>query len=426
MSTTAMKASSTREPRTPKTPKAEPIASPEDEEEEEKELDTIVSKAKMSSAAETKDAERAKYHAAVYAKYIEQIGENRDKTATRREHIFPMPEFVKTFFLPMLDDERDYIALEMLLNMTITVPPLMILFWMYPSHLVGLVFLVWRLLTFAPRFMLTLHVTSHRRLFKPKYWPLNYFAETFLAFFLGLPPGFYYIHHVMMHHVENNVFPSDISSTMPHQRDSWWGLLHYISKYFTHAVFYLPYYALKKKRYQLFAFHMCCWIGYFIGSAYVFTLYPVATLWTVPIPFIVLGFALMQGNYTQHVFVCPDDPFSNYRLTFNYVNHPDNQRTYNDGYHVDHHMNSRLHWSKVIDHFEQNIDKFADNDAFVFNEIDTQGVYRHVMNGTYSELYKHWVQLTPNKTRSPEEFEALCRHRLVPIHKQPTPKDKSE
>ncbi|GBG25312.1 Hypothetical Protein FCC1311_015292 [Hondaea fermentalgiana] len=375
--------------------------------------------ASLAAAGQQQDRspqERKKYHARVLKRYLDQIGENRDKTAERKEHLFPMPAFVRTLCLPLLEDERDYIALEMFLNLALTVPPLMALFWMYPSHIVGVIFLVWRLLTFAPRFMLTLHVTSHRRLFKQKYWPLN-FMGTMLGFFLGLPPGFYYIHHVMMHHVENNVFPYDVSSTMPHQRDTRWAMVHYISKYFTHAVFYLPYYALKKKKYGLFAFHAVCWVSYFIGGAYLYTLHPVATLWTIPIPFVVLGGALMQGNFTQHVFVCPDDPFSNYRLTFNYVNHPDNQRTYNDGYHIDHHQNSRLHWSEVIQHFEDNIDKFADNDAFVFKEIDTQIVYRHVLNGTYKELYKYWVQLTPDLTRSPEEFEALCRHRLKPIYK---------
>jgi hypothetical protein len=47
------------------------------------------------------------------------------------------------------------------------------------------------------------------------------------------------------------------------------------------------------------------------------------------------------------VFVDPDKPRDTYRLTYNLVGSPENQLTFNDGYHLLHHLNSRTHWSEL-------------------------------------------------------------------------------
>mmetsp|Transcript_4763 Transcript_4763/g.8578 ORF Transcript_4763/g.8578 Transcript_4763/m.8578 type:complete len:265 (-) Transcript_4763:2940-3734(-) len=256
-----------------------------------------------------------------------------------------------------------------------------------------------------------------RTFFCQKYKFLGFIPGNILCFFFGIPPGFYYLHHVMMHHAENNIFPHDISSTMPHQRDSWSGFFHYVSKYFTHAILYLPYYAYKKKRYPLMAAHICCSVTYFFGGLYLFSLNPSLALWMIYIPFPVVGFALMHGNYSQHIFVCPNDPFETYRLAFNYVNSPGNQRNYNDGYHLVHHITSRLHWTQAPQYFEDNIEKFAQKDSFLFKEIDFPDVFDLVYAQNYEKLYDHWVQLDPENIRTAKQFEEECRSRLKPNHK---------
>jgi len=355
-------------------------------------------------------------HDSVYKRYKEQVPTNMDHTAPRRESLFSLPSSMKQAILPMLNDERDYIAAELLVNISVVLIPLTIAMYVYPMHSVMVAFLVGRLLVFGARFFLTLHVTSHRKLFKDGFWPLNSYLEVVISPLMGMPPGFYYIHHVMMHHVENNVFPYDVSSTMPHQRDSYLSLLHYISKYFTHAVLYLPYYALTKKRYKLFLYNMFFSFLYFGGGMKLYSMNPTFALWMVWIPFVVVGFVLMKGNFGQHLFVCPEDSFSNYRLAFNYINSPDNMITYNDGYHIIHHANSRLHWTEVPQYFEDNIEKFANNDAFIFHGIDNDIVFSCVFGKDYEKLYNHWLQLTPTK-RTLEEFKELCKKRLQPIHK---------
>jgi len=40
---------------------------------------------------------------------------------------------------------------------------------------------------------------------------------------------------------------------------------------------------------------------------------------------------MMIGNWTQHCFVCPQNPRCDYRLAYTVINHPDNQKSYNDG-----------------------------------------------------------------------------------------------
>ena len=42
------------------------------------------------------------------------------------------------------------------------------------------------------------------------------------------------------------------------------------------------------------------------------------------------------------MFVDPAEPENTYRLTYSCVDCPDNARTYNDGYHVMHHLNSQV------------------------------------------------------------------------------------
>mmetsp|Transcript_4617 Transcript_4617/g.16796 ORF Transcript_4617/g.16796 Transcript_4617/m.16796 type:complete len:84 (-) Transcript_4617:416-667(-) len=53
------------------------------------------------------------------------------------------------------------------------------------------------------------------------------------------------------------------------------------------------------------------------------------------------------GNWSQHIFVDPKKPDCNYHLTYNIINTPLNQKTFNDGYHLEHHVQSRRHWSEV-------------------------------------------------------------------------------
>merc|ERR1719482_825737 len=76
-----------------------------------------------------------------------------------------------------------------------------------------------------------------------------------------------------------------------------------------------------------------------------------ATFWGLIVPVFVAFLAMSFGNWSQHIFVDPTRPESNYALTYNCIDTFVNRRTFNDGYHVIHHYNARMHWSELPQHF---------------------------------------------------------------------------
>jgi len=107
-----------------------------------------------------------------------------------------------------------------------TIPSAMMVLY-FGNTWLGLMHFLMNFIFFNTRYCLLLHVASHRALFKPEYSVCNYWITHVLCNFFGLPPGVYYLHHCVMHHVENNVFPWDVSSTEPYQRDNFLHFLFY-------------------------------------------------------------------------------------------------------------------------------------------------------------------------------------------------------
>ena len=110
----------------------------------------------------------------------------------------------------------------------------------------------------------------------------------------------------------------------------------------------------------------------------------------------------------------PLKPRCNYHLAYNVVNDGCNQRSFNDGYHVEHHLNPRRHWTDLPGSFAENVGRYAEEDAVVFEGVDNMAVGVLVMLGRYDVLARHLVQLRePARTRG--EGEEFLRARLVPI-----------
>jgi fatty acid desaturase len=341
-----------------------------------------------------------------------------DLNGPRKEALFKLPASFDEKVIPMLNDPRDILIVHLIVNiMTTVVPGALFMLLFTSSHWYGLVYLGLTYFFFLQRFILMLHFSEHRKLFKPEHEYLNLIPSYFLAPFFGVPAGVYNMHHVIMHHVENNLFPWDVSSTEPYQRDSIVGYLKYLAYWAISVWFLVPAYLYKRKK-MSFLKRTVKNLGTFFLVVYILYLVnPTATTWIVIHPLWISLLAMSFGNYSQHIFIDPRDPDSNYALTYNCVNCTDNQYTFNDGYHIIHHQHSRLHWSELPSKFTECLNDYDKNEALVFKNIGFFDVGVYVVTGQLEKLASHYVQLG-DKEKSVEEIVDIFKSRLQPIHRK--------
>lgn len=263
-------------------------------------------------------------------------------------------------------------------------------------NLIGLAHIVILLLLFEERFLLMLHYSSHRSVFDISL--LNGINCSVFAAFFGVGPGMYKLHHNMMHHLENN-HGLDATSTEEFQRDSFTSFLKYWFRFVFRIWYDLCVYVLARGRWDVAGNtlpQLAVWAaGMFCLCKFVSV---VATVWIFIVPYLVSMSAMSFGNFSQHMFVNPDDCQSNYALTYNCLDSPTNQMTFNDGYHIVHHVNARLHWSEIPEYFDQTRDKHAKAGAITFRETHFFDVGMLVMTGQLRKLVeKHYVHIGPKE-----------------------------
>lgn len=91
-----------------------------------------------------------------------------DIAAVRREYYFSPPAWLAERLLALLEDERDAPILWLLLNISLTTAPCAAALYAFGvrSHLLGAAYLAGTFTLYLQRFLLALHCTVHRRLFK--------------------------------------------------------------------------------------------------------------------------------------------------------------------------------------------------------------------------------------------------------------------
>lgn len=317
------------------------------------------------------------------------------------------------FFLRFINDERDLPFVWLALQMTfVIIPAAALLFvpsffrwWMAPIYW-ALVFGV-----FIDRYMLMLHNTSHRKLFKRKFRIFNKWIPWILGPLCGQSPDTYEIHHMTMHHSEGNL-PDDLSSTMPYQRDSFFGWLNYFLRFFFLILPDMLRYQLRKKRYPMIRRMIVGEVGFYIfcGTLAYFSLAP--TLVVFVIPFVAIRVLMMMGNWGQHAFVDQDEPDNDYKSSITCINARYNRRCFNDGYHISHHLKANRHWTDHVAEFEENRDKYIENDSIIFEGIDFFMVTVYLLLHRYETLADHFVELR-EEPRTKEEIIALIKSRCV-------------
>ena len=319
------------------------------------------------------------------------------------------------FWLRLINDPRDLPFIYLLTSIHILVLPAAII--LYTPLLSGwywwLAFIPYFYISqlyFKGRFGLMLHCISHRKLFKKGYTWIYHWIIWIVCPFFGHTPETYFVHHMAMHHVENNM-EEDASSTLSYQRDSVRSFMLYYLNFlflgFRDTFMYLLSHKRKKMYLRLtfgeFSFFIFCIAMCFVNFK--------ATLLIFIIPFIFARFVMMIGNWAQHAFVDPGDPEEN---TINCINTKYNRICWNDGYHAVHHLRPALHYTDIPDEFMKNKDRFAEQKILVFDGIHYLHIFAWLMTKRYDKLADNIVNIN-NMFSSREEVIALMKERTKRI-----------
>lgn len=316
-------------------------------------------------------------------------------------------------------DPRDLPFVQLLTEISLLLIPMAIglVVWELSSGSfpwwVGLGYLLVNAFVFIDRYTLMLHNTSHRRLFRKEHEWMNGLVPWVFNPFFGQTAGAYFAHHIGMHHPENNL-KDDLSTTMPFQRDSAWHFLQYWGRFMTLGIFELYGYLKKHRRTKLIKTFIIGEVGFYLVVAGLFFVVPSVALWVFVAPLLMIRFLMMCGNWGQHAFVdasAPDDPYLN---SITCINSRYNRRTYNDGYHIGHHVKANRHWTEMPEDFVKCRETYAQRDAIVFEGIDFFMVWLFLMLKRYDWLADRFVDLRETK-RSKEDLIALMKSRLGPI-----------
>jgi hypothetical protein len=309
-----------------------------------------------------------------------------------------------------IQDTRDIPFLKLMALLSVTVLPSGIVLFIpgqFRSWLAGLhVALV---VYFMGPFVLMLHNTSHRRLFKAPWGWMNYAIPWVIGPFFGESPETYFAHHVGMHHPENNL-DNDISSTLPYRRDRVGAFMRYFFRFLFTVLYDLTRYFAKKGRTALMVRSVVGEVTFVAAIVALLFVDWRATLVVFVAPFLMTRFGMMAGNWAQHAFVDPASPENTYRNSITCINSGYNRRCFNDGYHIGHHLRSTQHWTEMPTEFLRNLRTYEAEGAIVFTGIDFFGVWVCLMLRRYDWLARKFVQLGTTE-RSIEEIILLLQSR---------------
>ncbi len=322
------------------------------------------------------------------------------------------------FWLRIIQDPRDLPFIHLLTRIHLIVFPWVFLMFtpLFQGVIWWLVFIPYAYVSqsyFKGRFGLMFHCLCHRMIFKKEYQWIQKYVTWIVCPFFGHTPETYFGHHIIMHHVENNM-EDDTSSTLRYQRDSPRDFLKYLVRFLVIGfvdTFYYLFNRKKKKVYVRFTMGELTWLTFCAAMCFVNLK---ATIMIFVVPVLYGRFIMMMGNWTQHAFIDAKDPDGHFSSVFNCINNVYNQNCWNDGYHSIHHFNPGLHYTEMPGVFLKNLDNFKKHKSFIFDGIHYLHIFFWIMNKRYDKLADHLVNLD-NTFSSQAEAEALIRERLRPV-----------
>jgi fatty acid desaturase len=293
----------------------------------------------------------------------------------------------------LIQDGRDLPFLKLMVVLSMLVIPSAALlyvpgafrWWLAGLHLALVVY-------FLGPFVLMLHNTSHRKLFKQPWGWMNTYIPWVLGPLFGESPETYFAHHVGMHHPENNL-EGDLSSTLTYRRDSAVDFLRYFTRFMFIVLFELARYFVRKKRRSLMIRLVAGELIFYVVVVGLLFVDWRATLVVFVLPFLIARFGMMAGNWAQHAFVDQASPANSYRNSITCINSTYNRRCFNDGYHIGHHLKATRHWTEMPGELARNLDEYEAQGAIVFTGIDFFGVWVCLMLRRYDWLARRFVPL---------------------------------
>jgi len=315
------------------------------------------------------------------------------------------------FWLKLMNDKRDLPFIHLLTAIHLFIIPAAVI--LYTPLLKGwywwlayIPYFYFSQLYFKGRFGLMLHCISHRKPFKKGYtWIYNWVVWAVCPLF-GHTPETYFVHHMAMHHVENNM-EDDASSTLPYQRDSFRSFIKYYLNFFFLGfkdTFQYLFTRKRKKLYVRLSFGEFSFFAFCVAMCFVNLK---ATMFIFIIPFVFARFVMMLGNWAQHAFIDVNDPEEN---TINCINTKYNHTCWNDGYHAVHHLRPALHYTDIPGEFLKNLDKFSEKKTLIFDGIHYLHIFVWLMFKRYDKLADNLVN-AGNMFSSREEAIAVMKER---------------
>jgi fatty acid desaturase len=291
-------------------------------------------------------------------------------------------------------DRRDLPFLKLMGLLSITVVPTGVILFVpgafrWSLAVVHLALVVY----FMGPFVLMLHNTSHRTLFRRPWRWMNQYIPWVLGLFFGESPEAYFAHHLGMHHPENNL-DDDVSSTLPYRRDSFVDFWRYFFRFLLGGLFEITQYFARKGRRSLMVRCVLGELSFLAGTVVLSVVLDWrATVVVFIIPLVLTRFAMMAGNWAQHAFIDEAEPHNNYRNSVTCINANYNRRCFNDGYHIGHHLKPSRHWTDMPEDFARNLENYAVERAIVFTGIDFFVVWLFLMFRRYDLLAERMVPL---------------------------------
>lgn len=271
--------------------------------------------------------------------------------------------------------------------------------------------LAWILL--LERFITMFHDVHHSRLFRRPWRVLDHYVQLVYGPLFGSVPYTYFCHHILMHHPTDNG-AADLSSTEPYQRDSVGDFLRYFVRFWAST---LPVAAFVHRRYtrsghaRRLVLAELGWLA-LVGLGLWWA--PVPTLVVVVVPTVCTRSMLILGNWGEHAFVDPQDPGNLWRNSLD-LHGPLNDRCYNVGYHIGHHIRPGAHFSSQPGWFRANAQTFGEQDAIVLQGLHYPQVCLWLLLKRYDALAARFVQLPGAPVRGHDEVVALLRSRVAAI-----------